>query len=100
MAELNYAQWTSDPGGSHESDFLMSDRRKKDSDAYTKFRPSRFVKEGGKWYFSTREGTMEGPFELKPDAEDRLNSYIKIMASGFMPRDSKLSIQPFNVPKL
>ena len=72
--------------------------RKSDSEPYSKFRPSRFIKEGGKWYFITREATMEGPFELRVDAEERLASYIKIMASGFMPRDSKLSIQSLDVP--
>jgi hypothetical protein len=77
----------------------MDDRRRTDTDTYSKFRPSRFVKEDGKWYFSTREGTLEGPFELKPDAEERLDTYIKIMASGFVPRDSTLSIQPVGVPK-
>ena len=78
---------------------MMYDRRVNDSDAYSKFRPSRFNKEGGKWYFSTREGTMEGPFELKSDAEARLTTYIKVMASGFIPRNSNLSIQPVYVPK-
>jgi len=79
---------------------MTIDRRINDSDAYSKFRPSRFSKDGGKWYFATREGTLEGPFELKSDAEDRLISYIKIMASGFMPRNSTLSIQTINAPKL
>jgi len=79
---------------------LMIDRRINDSGAYTKFRPSRFSKDGGKWYFATREGTMEGPFELKSDAEARLTTYIKVMASGFVPRNSTLSIQPINRPKL
>lgn len=76
----------------------MDDRRTTDEQAYTKFRPSRFIKDGGEWYFSTREGTMEGPFELKLDAESRLASYIKIMASGFMPRNSTLSIQAIDGP--
>ena len=44
----------------------MDDHRKSDLEAYSKFRPSRFIKEGGKWYFITREATMEGPFELQP----------------------------------
>jgi Domain of unknown function (DUF6316) len=76
------------------------DRRINDSDAYNKFRPSRFSKDGGKWYFATREGTLEGPFELKSDAETRLATYIKVMVSGFMPRNSSLSIQTIDSPKL
>jgi Domain of unknown function (DUF6316) len=77
----------------------MDDRRKSDWEPYSKFRPSRFIKDGGKWYFLTREATMEGPFELRLDAEERLASYIKIMASGFMPRDSKLSILSPDLPR-
>jgi len=78
---------------------VTTDRRIDDSDAYSKFRPSRFSKDGGKWYFATREGTLEGPFELKSAAEERLTTYIKIMASGFMPRNSTLSIQTGGSPK-
>jgi hypothetical protein len=80
--------------------FFMYDKRNTDWEPYTKFRAGRFNKDGGKWYFSTREGTMEGPFEIKEQAEDRLAVYIKVMASGFLPRSSKLSIQPINRPGL
>jgi hypothetical protein len=53
--------------------------------------------EGGKWYFSTREGTMEGPFWELAEAEKRLNDYVKILNSGFMPRDSSLELEPFEI---
>ena len=78
---------------------FMYEQRKSDSESYSKFRPSRFIKEGGKWYFLTREATLEGPFELKLDAEERLESYIRVMTSGFMPRDSKLSLQSLDAPR-
>jgi len=74
-------------------------RRSSDRDTFHKFRISRFIKEGGKWYFFTREATMEGPFESRFAAEQRLASYIKIMDSGFLPRDSKLSIESLDSPR-
>jgi len=69
-------------------------RRKDDTDARTRFRSDRFCQEGGKWYFFTREGSMEGPFDHRPAAEDRLADYVKIMTSGMMSEDSELSVLP------
>ncbi len=69
----------------------MSNTRKGDTKPYNAFRADRFFKEGGKWFFCTREGTFEGPFELRREAEDRLSEYIKILNSGFMPSDCELS---------
>ncbi len=37
---------------------------------------------------------MEGPFSELQDAENRLNEYIKIMNSGFMPDNSELNLEP------
>ncbi len=78
----------------------MNNRRKTDTQDYSKYRPSRFIKEGGKWFFSTREGTIEGPFEYILEAQYRLDSYIKIMVSGFAPRNRNLAICPLDVPAL
>ena len=72
----------------------MKDARRSDKESRAWFRSSRFFKEEGKWFFYTREGTMEGPFSELQDAEKRLEEYIKIMNSGFMPDDSKLNIEP------
>lgn len=72
----------------------MADQREGDSKPYTKFRTSRFFKESSGWYFLTREGTQEGPFERKLDAENRLQDYIKVMVSDFLPPDSTLAIEP------
>ena len=71
----------------------MTDQRTGDSKPRGKFRADRFVKEGGEWYFLTREGTIEGPFERKLDAENRLEDYIKVMVSGLLP-ETPLSLQP------
>ena len=52
--------------------------------------------ENGKWYFTTREGTVEGPFGELKDAEIRLAEYIKIANSGYMPSDSQLGLEPLD----
>jgi hypothetical protein len=72
----------------------MTEKRKTDLLAKTRFRSGRFFKDNGKWFFNTREGTMEGPYEELAEAESRLKEYIKIMNSGFMPRYSKLELEP------
>jgi hypothetical protein len=56
----------------------MLDKREDDLKLYTKFRASRFFKESCEWYFLTREGGQEGPFERKVDAKNSLEDYIKI----------------------
>ena len=39
-------------------------------------------------------GNNGGPVSELVDAEKRLEEYINIMNSGFMPEDSELSIEP------
>ncbi len=78
---------------------FMHSHRRTDKEATTKYRTGRYYKDGEKWYFYTREGTMEGPFAFKQEAEERLENYKKIMASGFIPPDSNLSIQPLDLPQ-
>jgi hypothetical protein len=75
----------------------MKEARKTDAELRSWFRSGRFFRDGGKWYFNTREGTIEGPFEERTEAEDRLKEYIKIMNSGFMPRDSKLELEVLEI---
>jgi hypothetical protein len=74
----------------------MKNQRKTDTEAYRKFRPSRFIKDDGKWYFSTREATVEGPFGSRSEAESKLATYLKLIASGFMPRDTSLNLHPLD----
>ena len=71
---------------------FMYEQRKTDLEDCTRFRADRFIRDGGQWYFSTREGSMEGPFAIKLEAENRLELYKKVMASGFLPSDTKFSI--------
>ena len=72
----------------------MTDMRRTDEAPRKWFRSSRFFREGDSWFFYTREGTMEGPFDTLARAEGRLDEYIKIMRSGFMPSDSSLRVEP------
>ena len=73
----------------------MSDRRVGESKAFSAFRPSRFFQEECEWYFYTREGAIEGPFQLKREAEDRLENYIKVMVSGMLAADDNTSMDSF-----
>jgi hypothetical protein len=70
------------------------DKRRSDREHRPRFRTSRFFKNDGKWFFSTREGTVEGPFWEMGEAETKLADYIKIMNSGFMPKNSTLELTP------
>ena len=71
-------------------------QRKGESVSHARFRSDRFFQDAGDWYFHTREGTVEGPFQYRLAAENRLQDYIKVMNSGWIPDDSPLSIEPLN----
>ncbi len=68
-----------------------SNSRRGDAKPYSAFRADRFFKDGGKWYFCTREGTLEGPYELRSEAECKLDEYIRILNSGFLPLECELA---------
>jgi len=80
-----------------KGDIAMKEARSTDKTAYTKFRPGRFFKDGGKWFFHTREGTFEGPFEMRAEAESRMEEYIRIAQSGFMNLRRDLSLEPLEM---
>lgn len=64
----------------------MSDFRKDDVVRRTQFRSaSRIFQDGGLWFFYTREGTVEGPFGDRRQAEKMLESYVQTMSSRFAP---------------
>ena len=73
---------------------MSNARRRDDVAVFTKFRSDRFTQQHGKWYFFTREGTVEGPFDYRRAAENRLEHYIKVMSSGVLDSDCTLSILP------
>lgn len=43
------------------------------------FRRNRFFSAGSDWYFSTREGTSEGPFVSRVHAHEANQQYIRKM---------------------
>jgi Domain of unknown function (DUF6316) len=42
----------------------------------SRFRSDRMIEEAGKWFFQTREGSIEGPFGSRSDAVTSLEAYI------------------------
>ena len=56
----------------------MNDTRRGDKTAYRGFRPNRFFRESGLWYYHTREGIDEGPFSTRLEAEKHLQTHIRI----------------------
>ncbi len=59
----------------------MADKRKGEWESAPRFRDSRFFRSLDKWYFLTREGTVEGPFRHRTHAEKVLDSYIQAQDS-------------------
>ena len=45
-------------------------------------RSERVFQESGNWHFYTREGTVEGPYDSKIKALDKLDVYIRLMLAG------------------
>ncbi|MGP4842874.1 DUF6316 family protein [Marinobacter sp. 1Y8] len=45
------------------------------------FRTQRFSYVNNEWYFETREGSIEGPFETPLEAELELNFYLRVAQS-------------------
>ena len=55
----------------------MSEKRVGEENTRKFFRADRFSVSNGKYYFSTREGTLEGPFVSRDEAERELALYIR-----------------------
>lgn len=55
----------------------MSRRADDDDDNKALFRSDRFFCEEGKWYFTTRENVIKGPYESREDAENELMLYLR-----------------------
>lgn len=75
----------------------MFEQRSTDSqDVKSKFRSSRMLHEAGKWYYATREGTVEGPFDSELEASGSLYDYIKLVTSGLLQGADDLALQPLS----
>ncbi len=57
----------------------MFGRRASDMAAGTHYRSERVSAVNGQYFFSTREGTLEGPFFTRVDAEREIALYIRRM---------------------
>lgn len=53
------------------------DNREADDLKKTWFRSQRFFNEGSNWYFTTRENTVEGPYDSRSEAEQELMMYLR-----------------------
>ncbi len=58
----------------------MGEKRKDDLKTQARFRTDRMIKHDGKWYFCTREGTIQGPFEDQFEPNYQLKMYLDAMA--------------------
>ena len=54
-------------------------RRAGESDVSITFRSNRFFTSGNDWYFSTREGVDQGPFESRIIAHDAIQKYSSLI---------------------
>jgi len=70
----------------------MEAKRKDDLESQARFRSERTMMHNGEWFFCTREGTIQGPFEDQHEACYQLQKYIEIMASGLA---GEMTLEPF-----
>jgi hypothetical protein len=56
---------------------MTDERRVGEDDKRRHFRAERFSVSNGKYFFTTREGTLEGPFANREEAERELAVYIR-----------------------
>lgn len=77
----------------------MSNKRRTDEQkGRSHFRTERLSEEGGKWYFATREGTMEGPYSDKFKALEGLEAYITIVELHLVEEEIELARDPRMLP--
>ncbi|MFU3618787.1 DUF6316 family protein [Pseudomonas paraeruginosa] len=57
----------------------MLGKRATDPAPATHFRSERISSVNGQYFFSTREGTLEGPYFTRYDAEREIDAYIRRM---------------------
>ena len=63
----------------------MATKRKSDPRiSPSRFRTERLTQDGGEWYFTTREGTLEGPFSSRINALNQLDMYIRLAENDML----------------
>lgn len=60
----------------------MFGQRNVDPSPGTHYRSERVSAVNGQYFFATREGTLEGPFFTRVDAEREISFYIQRVAQG------------------
>jgi hypothetical protein len=58
----------------------MTAMRRGDKEAHPRFRESRFFHSMEQWFFLTREGFVEGPFDNRGHAEQVLQAFLREVA--------------------
>lgn len=79
---------------------MTTKRRTDEANSRSHFRSERLSEEGGKWYFATREGTMEGPYSDKFKALEGLQAYITIVQLHLVEEEITLAADPRILPTL
>ena len=71
----------------------MFGQRTVDPQPGTHYRSSRVSAVNGQYFFATREGTLEGPYLTRVDAERNIDQYIRRMqeASALIARSGSFS---------
>jgi hypothetical protein len=70
------------------------DKRSEDKITHARFRSDRMFQDGNRWFFFTRECTVEGPFSSRIQTINQLDLYIKAMHSGLLKPEKNLSLKP------
>ena len=73
----------------------MTAKRRDDPNLQSHFRSDRVFENDGKWFFDTRENTVEGPFEDQLEATRQGMKYIERMTPGLQLTAEELSLEPF-----
>ncbi|BBT18044.1 DUF6316 family protein [Metapseudomonas otitidis] len=60
----------------------MYGQRTEDAGPGTHYRSDRISSVNGQYFFATREGTLEGPYFTRADAEREITSYIRRMVQA------------------
>ncbi len=68
-------------------------KRKSDQKTQSWFRSERMFREPQGWYFHTREGTVEGPYNSENWAKEQLKAYIMRVAPDAFAKPAVLGFQ-------
>ncbi len=73
----------------------MKVKRKGDFRMEARFRSERMYKYNNKWFFCTREGALQGPFQDQFEANYELKMYLDAMASDLVGELSPEMLEAF-----